>query len=57
MMCLKIKRLSGLTFTNSTAKVKIDNKLTEEFRIVSGVKQGGPLSATLFSIVIDDVLK
>jgi hypothetical protein len=56
MKCLKIIRLIGLTFTNSTAKVTIDNQLTEEFRIVSGVKQGDPLSATLFSIVIDNVL-
>ena len=53
----KIIRLIGLTFTNSTAKVKTGNQLTEEFQIVSGVKQGDPLSATLFSIVIDDVLK
>jgi hypothetical protein len=30
---------------------------TQEFRIVSGVKQGDPLSATLFMIVIDNVLK
>jgi hypothetical protein len=53
----KLIRLIGLTFTNSKAKVKIGNHLTEEFRIVSGVKQGDPLSATLFSIVIDNVLK
>jgi len=47
----------GLTFINTTAKVKIGNQLTNEFRIVSGVKQGDPLSATLFIIVIDNVLK
>ena len=49
--------LIGLTFINPTAKVKIGNQLTNEFRIVSGIKQGDPLSATLFSIVIDNVLK
>jgi hypothetical protein len=53
----KIIRLIRLTFTNSTAKVKIGNQLTEEFRIVSGVKQGDTLSTTLFSTVVNNVLK
>ena len=35
----------------------IGNQLTNEFRIVSGVKQGDPLSTTLFSTVIDNMLK
>jgi hypothetical protein len=35
----------------------IGNQFTNEFRIISGVKQGDPLSATLFNIVIDNVLK
>ena len=46
-----------ISLTNSIAKVKIGNQFTNEFRIVSGVKQGDPLSATLFSIVTDNVLK
>jgi len=29
----------------------------EEFRVESGVKQGDPLSPTLFSLVINTVLK
>ena len=53
----KIIRLIGLTFFNATVKVKINNQLTEEFRVDSGVKQGDSLSATLFSIVMDSVLK
>jgi hypothetical protein len=53
----KIIRLIGLTLINTTAKVKINNQLTEEFRVDSGVKQGNTLSATLFRIVIDGVLK
>ena len=53
----KLIKLIGLTLTNTIAKVKIGNQFTNEFRIVSGVKQGDPLSATLFSIVIDYILK
>jgi hypothetical protein len=53
----KLIKLIGLTLTNTTAKVKIGNQLINKFRIVSGVKQGDPLSATLFSIVIDNILK
>jgi hypothetical protein len=53
----KIIRLSGLTLTNTTAKVKINNQLTENFRVETGVKESDPLSATLFTVVIDNVLK
>jgi hypothetical protein len=53
----KLIKPIGLPLTNSTAKVKIGNQFTNELRIVSGVKQGDPLSATLFRIVIDNVLK
>jgi hypothetical protein len=53
----KLIKLIGLTLNNSTAKVKICNQFTNEFRIVSGVKQGDPLSATLFSIVTGNVIK
>jgi hypothetical protein len=53
----KIIRLIGLTLTNRTAKVKINNQLTENFSVEIRVKQGDPLSATLFTVVIDNVLK
>jgi hypothetical protein len=32
-------------------------KKTEDFKVESGVKQGDPLSATLFSVVVDIILK
>ena len=52
-----IIKLIGLTLNNSIAKVKISNQFRNEFRIDSGVKQGDPLSITLFSIVIDNAIK
>ena len=39
------------------AKVKVNKTYTSEFKVESGVKQGDPLSPTLFSLVIDTVLK
>jgi len=53
----KLIRLIKLTLENTTAKVKVKNAYMMEFRVASGVKQGDPLSSTLFSLVIDTVLK
>jgi hypothetical protein len=50
-------RLIKLTLENTTTKVKVNNAYTEEFRVESGVKQGDPLSPTLFSLVIDTVIR
>jgi hypothetical protein len=50
-------RLIKLTLQNTAAKVRVNNAYIMEFRVESGVKQGDPLSPTLFSLVIDTVLK
>jgi hypothetical protein len=50
-------RLVKLTLENTTAKVKVNNAYTSEFRVERGVKQGDPLSRTLFSLVVDTILK
>jgi hypothetical protein len=47
----------NITLTNTIAKVKINNQFTENLSVEIGVKQGDPLSATLFTVVIDNVLK
>jgi hypothetical protein len=52
----KLIRLIKLTLENTTPKVKVNNAYTMEFGVQSGVKQGDPLSPTLFSLVIDTVL-
>jgi len=51
----KLTKLIAKTLQDT--KVKVNQNYTEKFEIVTGVKQGNPLSATLFSIVIDVILK
>ena len=53
----KLIRRIKLTLEKTTAKVKVNNAYTMEFRVESGVKQGDPLSHTLSSLVINKVIK
>ena len=53
----KLVNLITLTLENTTAKVKVNNTFTSDFRVDSGVKQGNPLSPTLLNLVIDTVLE
>jgi hypothetical protein len=47
------KLINQIQFTleNTTAKVKVNNTFTTDFKIDTGVKQGNPLSPTLFNLV------
>jgi len=53
----KLIKLITRTLQDTKARVKVNQKYTEKFEITTRVKQGDPLSATLFSTVIDDILK
>jgi len=53
----KLIKLIARTLQDTKARVKVNQNYTEKFEITTGVKQGDPLPATLFSIVIDDILK
>jgi hypothetical protein len=53
----KLIRLIALTLKNTRARAKINKDYTEEFIVKCGVKQEDPLSATMFSLVIDTMLK
>ena len=46
-----------LTLINTRASVKINNEYTKEFKVDSGVNQGDTLAVTLFSVLVDVVLK
>jgi hypothetical protein len=53
----KLIKLITRILQDTKVRVKVNQNYTENFEILMGVKQGDPLSATLFSIVFDDVLK
>jgi len=53
----KLIKLIALTLSGTSATVKINNELTGKFDVQTGVKQGDPLSATLFSVAMDCILK
>jgi len=48
----KLIRLIELTIINTTARIKINYGYAEEFKVESEVKEGDPLSATLFHVVV-----
>ena len=39
------------------ASVKIENLNSKPFSISTGVQQGDPLSATIFNLILDSVIK
>jgi hypothetical protein len=53
----KLIGTTALTLKNTTAKFKINNEVSESLIVNTGVKQGDLLSALLFSVIMDQVLK
>jgi hypothetical protein len=53
----KLVRLIKMTIQNMFASVNIENLTSKPFLILSGVRQGDPLSATIFNIILDSVIK
>jgi sorting nexin-29 len=53
----KLQKLIALTLTGTNAIVKINNEFTDKFEVQTGIKQGDPLSAALFSTAMDSILK
>ena len=53
----KLIRLIKVTLQNMEASVKIENLAFKPFSISSAVRQGGPLSAKIFNLLFDSVIK
>ncbi len=52
----QILRCLQAAYTNVTSSIRIDKKLSNSFEINCGLKQGCPLSPTLFNIYINDLI-
>ena len=44
-------------YTDATAKVHIEKEMSEEIKILRGVRQGDPISPKLFTATIEEVFK
>jgi len=53
----KLIKLIARTLQDTRARVKLSQNYTEKFEIMTRVKQGDLLSAALFGITIDNILK
>jgi len=53
----KLVRLIKMTIQNTEASVKIENLISKPFFITCGVCQGDPLSAAMFNLILDLVIK
>ena len=52
----KLMKLIKLILQRTKTKVKVNNNYSEWFETKTGVRQGDPLSALLFSVVLDSVI-
>jgi len=53
---LKLVRLTQATMEGTTAKVKVQNELSESFHIQNGLRQGDALACILFNITLEKII-
>jgi hypothetical protein len=53
----KLIRPILLILIDTKAKIKVNNSLSNDFKVESGVRQGDSLSVSIFSVATDSVLK
>jgi hypothetical protein len=52
----KLLKLIKLTMRRNKMKVKVNNSYSEWFETKTGIREADPLSALLFSVVLDSVI-
>lgn len=53
----KLIRLIELILISTGSRVKINSEYTEEFKVEYDIEEGDPLSATVYSVVVDVILQ
>ena len=53
----KLVRLIQATMEGTTAKVKVQNELSENFHILNGLRQGDALACILFNIALEKIIR
>jgi len=53
----KLVRLIKMTIQNTEARLKTENLISNPFLISFGVRQGDALSATIFNLTLDSLIK
>jgi len=52
----KLVRLTQATMEGTTAKVKVQNELSESFHIRNGLRQGGALACIVLNIALEKII-
>jgi hypothetical protein len=53
----KLIKLTGMTMNNTKCKVKVQNTLSEKFKVNRGLRQGDQLSLTLFNPAMEQAVR
>jgi sorting nexin-29 len=53
----KLVRLTQATIEGTTAKVKMQNELSESFRIRNGLRQGDALACILLNMALEKIIR
>jgi glutathionylspermidine synthase len=53
----KLMQMVKMTLNNTTARVKVQNKLSERFDINSGLRQGDIIFSQLFNLCLEKVIR
>jgi len=53
----KLVRLIKMTLQNTEARVKTENLTSKSFSVSSGMRQGNPLCAAIFNLILESIIK